>query len=409
MGVACYGASVNQDPSLKRVVVGVCGGIAAYKTAPLVRLLLKAGAEVRVALTPSGSRFVGAATFAGLTSKPTVTDLWNDSAEGGGEVHVELASWADVMVLVPATANVMARVAHGIADDAVTATVLCRSESTPLYVVPAMHPRMWSNAATQANVQLLLSRGAHFIGPVHGEVASGDVGLGRMSEPEEIADTILAPRAHRDLVGKRILISAGPTHEPLDPVRFLGNRSSGRMGLALAEAAKARGATVTLVLGPVALPAPSGVKVVRVRSALEMQVAMEDQYPHTDVLIMAAAVADYRPKEVAEHKLKKSDGEPPPTLELVRNPDILAGLGERRRNEGKGPMLIGFAVETEELVTRAQHKREKKAVDLIVANHASVAFEGDDNEATLVTGATAEPTGKLSKRALADRILDRVR
>lgn len=392
----------------QRVVLGVCGGIAAYKTPPLVRSLLKAGAEVRVALTPAGARFVGAATFAGLTGKPAVVDLWNDSAEGGGEVHVELAAWADAIVLVPATANVMARVAHGIADDAVTATVLCRAETTPLFVVPAMHPRMWKNPATQANVALLASRGARFVGPVHGEVASGDVGLGRMAEPEEIAAAVLAGPVPQNLAGKRVVISAGPTHEALDPVRFLGNRSSGRMGLALAEAAKARGAHVTLVLGPIALAPPSGVEVVRVRSALDMQAALEGLYPSADAIIMAAAVADYRPKEIAGHKLKKKDGAPPPVLELIENPDILAGLGARRRNEGRGPMLIGFAVETEHLVEAARAKLEKKAVDLIVANHASVAFEGDDNEATLVSHAEAVPTGKLTKRVLADRILDRL-
>lgn len=392
-----------------RVVLGICGGIAAYKTPALARLLLKADAEVRVALTAAAARFVGPATFAGLTGKPAVTDLWADSANGGGEVHVELAGWADTLVLVPATANVIARVAHGIADDAVTATALCLAEDKPLFVAPAMHPRMWASRATRDNVAQLTARGARFLGPVDGEVASGESGIGRMMEPEALAHAILGlDRARGDLRGLHVLVSAGPTHEAIDPVRFLGNRSSGRMGFAIAEAARDRGAAVTLVLGPVALEPPPGIAVLRVRSALEMQAAIEQAYERADAIVMAAAVADFRPAEVAEHKIKKRDGEAAPTLTLVRNPDILAGLGERRRREGKGPTLIGFAVETEHLVEAAQKKRAAKAVDLIVANAAEVAFEGDTNEATLVTADGVEPTGKLTKRALADRILDRL-
>jgi phosphopantothenoylcysteine decarboxylase/phosphopantothenate--cysteine ligase len=387
----------------------VCGGIAAYKTAPLVRLLLKAGAEVRVVLTPAGARFVGAATFAGLTGKPAVTDLWNDSAEGGGEVHVELAAWADVVALVPATANVMARIAHGMADDAVTATVLCMDPETPLLLAPAMHPRMWAAQSTKVNVAQLAARGARFVGPVDGPVASGDSGVGRMSEPEQIAEAILAIRGRTaDLAGKRIVITAGPTHEALDPVRYLGNRSSGKMGLALAEAARDRGAEVMLILGPIALPAPRGVTTITVRSALDMQSALDAAYPDADAIIMAAAVADFRPAEVATQKIKKRDGEDAPIIHLVRNPDLLAGLGARRKADGKGPTLIGFAVETEDLLDAARAKLERKAVDLIVANDASVAFEGDDNEATLVSKDAAEPTGRISKRRLADRILDRL-
>jgi phosphopantothenoylcysteine decarboxylase / phosphopantothenate---cysteine ligase len=392
-----------------RVVLGICGGIAAYKTPALARLLLKADAEVRVALTAAGGRFVGAATFAGLTGKPVVTDLWGDSASGGGEVHVELAAWADAMVLVPATANVMARVAHGMADDAVTATALCLDSDKPLLIAPAMHPRMWASHATRVNVAHLAARGARFLGPVHGEVASGESGVGRMMEPEALAEAILAiDRAEGDLRGLHVLVSAGPTHEPIDPVRYLGNRSSGRMGFALAEAARDRGAVVTLVLGPVALEPPPGIRVLRVRSALEMQAAIEQSYARADAIVMAAAVADFRPEQVAEHKIKKRDGEPPPTITLVRNPDILAGLGERRRREGKGPRLIGFAVETEDLVASARKKLETKGVDLVVANAAGVAFEGDTNEATLVSAQGEEPTGKLTKRQLADRILDRI-
>lgn len=387
-----------------RIVLGVSGGIAAYKAAPLTRLLLKAGAEVRVALTPAGARFVGAATFAGLTGHPAATDLWQDSAEGGGEVHVELAAWAEHIVLAPATANVLGRLAHGLADDVVTAAVLCRNDATPLWLAPAMHPRMWASPATQANVATLLARGARLIGPVHGEVASGETGLGRMSEPEAIAAAVLGAG---DLSGRRIVISAGPTWEAIDPVRYVGNRSSGRMGLALAEAARARGAAVTLVAGPLSAPIPGGLEVVHVRTALEMQAAIAQRFD-VDAIVMAAAVADFRPAEVAPHKLKKRDGQERMVIELVRNPDVLAGLGARRAREGKGPALVGFAVETEDLVAQARTKLMKKGVDLIVANPASVAFEGDDNEAILVDARGEEPLGRLSKRALAGRILDRL-
>ncbi|MBN8615656.1 MAG: bifunctional phosphopantothenoylcysteine decarboxylase/phosphopantothenate--cysteine ligase CoaBC [Deltaproteobacteria bacterium] len=394
----------------KHIVLGVTGGIAAYKAAYVARELLARGAEVRVAMTHTATKLIGPLTFTGLTGKPPVVDLWDPSYPG--EVHVDLARWADAIVIAPTTANVIARLAHGLAEDPVSATVLCFDG--PVLVAPAMHHRMWQHAATRANVATNEARGLAFVGPVFGKLASGEEGVGRMSEPLAIVDALeglLAKRSSaRDLEGRRVLVSAGPTHEALDPVRFLGNRSSGRMGWAIAERARDRGATVTIVAGPVSLVDPGGVEVVRVRSALEMEAAITSRREDADAIVMAAAVADFRPRALATEKIKKSEGEDAPSIELVRNPDILAGLGQWRLGRARArPFLVGFAVETTDLVAAAQKKLAKKKVDLVVANHASVAFEGDDNEAVLVREASVTPTGRLSKRALADRILDVLR
>lgn len=399
MGTSCYEGGVQG----RRIVLGVTGGIAAYKAVYLARELVSRGAEVRVAMTATATKLIGPITFTGLLGRPPVTDLWDPSY--AGEVHVDLARWAEALVIAPATANMLARLAHGLAEDPVSATALCFDG--PLLVAPAMHHRMWSHPATVANARTLQERGVRLVGPVFGKLASGEEGVGRMSEPGAIADALAASLSSRDLAGVRLLVSAGPTHEALDPVRFLGNRSSGRMGFAIAERARDRGAHVTLVAGPVALPDPPGVTVVRVRSALEMQAAIAPRAPELDAIVMAAAVADFRPREIAADKIKKTDATEAPSIELVRNPDILAGLGAAR--EGSRPFLVGFAVETRDLVAAAQQKLAKKKVDLVVANHASVAFEGDDNEAFLVRASGVEETGRLSKRALADRILDAVR
>lgn len=389
-----------------KIVLGVSGGIAAYKAPFVLRALAARGAEVRVVRTESAARFVGDATFSGLSGARPISDLWAEP----GEVHVSLAAWADALVIAPATANTLAKLAHGLADDALSATALCAA--CPLVLAPAMHTRMWTHPATRANATALVARGAVLVGPVDGPLASGEQGVGRMAEPEAIAAaTIEAARSasRRDLAGRTVLVTAGPTFEALDPVRFLGNRSSGRMGFAIAEVALARGARVVLVSGPVGLEPPRGAEVVRVRSALEMQAAIDAHVDAADAVIMAAAVADYRPREVATHKLKKRAGAPPPPIELVENPDLLAGLGARRaaRKETR-PCLVGFAVETERLVASAREKCLKKGVDLVVANPAEVAFEGEENEAVLVDAQREEPTGRLTKRALAGRILDRV-
>jgi phosphopantothenoylcysteine decarboxylase/phosphopantothenate--cysteine ligase len=384
----------------KRIVVGIGGGIAAFKAVEVVRELQRQGAEVRVVMTPSAARFVGPITFTGLTGKPAVLDLWDPSY--AGEVHVELAAWAHALVVAPATANLLARSASGLADDALLATLRC--SEVPVLYAPAMHPRMYRSASTQRAISQLGADGAHFVGPVHGKLASGEEGMGRMSEAVEIVAKLVqlfAP-VKRDLAGRHVLVSAGPTVEDLDPVRYLSNRSSGRMGYAIAEQAARRGARVTLVSGPVTLPAPAGVEVVvRVRSARDMQAAIAAERDKVDVIVMTAAVADYRPVQQFEHKLKKTDTL---TLELVKNPDILAELGTSRT--GKRPVLVGFALETDNVIDYARDKLHRKRIDLVVANHAQDGLGGDTNVATLVSADGEQALGLLSKHQLADRIWD---
>jgi phosphopantothenoylcysteine decarboxylase/phosphopantothenate--cysteine ligase len=390
----------------KRIVLGVSGGIAAYKAVILLRELLTRGAEVRVVMTPNATRFIGAATFTGISGKPAVVDLWDPSYPG--EVHVELGQWADAIVVAPATANVLARAASGMADDAVLATISCAQG--PVIYAPAMHERMWSSAPTKRNVDLLLRGGARFAGPVRGMLASGEIGWGRLAEPSEIADKVESVLRElsgqgRDLYGTTVLISAGPTIEDIDPVRYITNRSSGRMGFALAAAARDRGANVILVTGPTSIPAPSGVERIDVRSARDMQVAIDAVLPRCDAVIMTAAIADYRPASPAGSKIKKSSEKL--TIELVKNPDILSTLGAQRT--GHRPVLIGFAMETDNLLDNARKKLVTKKVDLIVANEAAVGFGRDDTQAVLVSHASEEPTPPTSKNDLAHRILDRVR
>jgi len=385
----------------KRIVVGLGGGIAAFKAVQLVRELMRRGAEVRVVMTEAATRFVGPITFAGLTGKPTVTDLW--AQDYAGEVHVELGEWADAIVIAPATMNLMARATGGQANDAVLATLACARGD--VFFAPAMHHRMWSHPATQSNVRALAGRGAVVLGPVTGPLANGEIGEGRMMEPEDIAEEVESHLSHADdLSGSHILITAGPTHEDLDPVRFLGNRSSGRMGYAIASQAQRRGAAVTIVTGPVHLPVPYGAEVVRVRSATEMHEAVMSRFDRFDVVIMAAAVADYRPEQPEAQKIKKGGSL---KLELVRNPDILADVGAKRAQ--LPCVLVGFALETENLEQSARDKLERKAADLIVANEASAGLGGDTNRATLVDAESATPLPEMTKRALANQILDRVR
>ncbi len=381
------------------MVVGVAGGIAAFKAPTLVRELLAAGAEVRVAMTGSAQRFVGAATFGGLLGRPPLTDLWH----GGGEPHVAWGAWADAVVVAPATANLLARAAAGMADDPVAAIVCCARG--PVLWAPAMHGRMWRRATVQAAVRRLREAGDAFVGPERGPLASGEVDEGRMAEPSAIVAALSALLGPRDLAGRHVLVTAGPTLEDIDPVRFLGNRSSGRMGFAVAGRAAARGARVTLVAGPTTLPTPPGVERVDVRSALQMHDAVVACFEQADAVVMAAAVADYRPARRLEHKLKKGEG--PIRLQLERNPDILADLGARRGDASR-PVLVGFAVESEELEAAARDKLRRKRVDLVVANHAEVGFGGEQNEALLVTEEATRPTGRLDKRALADLLLDEV-
>jgi phosphopantothenoylcysteine decarboxylase/phosphopantothenate--cysteine ligase len=392
---------------MANVLCGISGGIAAYKAPMLVRALMLRGHAVKVVMTRSAARFVGPVTFSGLTGEPPVTDLWDPSY--AGEIHVDLAAWADALVIAPATASTLARAAHGIADDALGATLLCYDG--PVVYAPAMHHHMWRHPATTRNVAALRADGAHFAGPVDGPLASGENGMGRMSEPEAIAlevEAVLHGSAGRggarDLAGLSIVVSAGGTREDLDPVRFLGNRSTGKMGFAIASRAAQRGARVVLVSGPTWLDDPRGVEVVRVTSALEMEAAVTSASERADAVVMAAAVADYRPATVAEHKISKGDG--PLTIELVRNPDILAGLGARR--SGPKPMLVGFAVQTQDLVASAREKLVKKKIDLVVANEARHSFGKDTNRVILVDASGEETLPEIDKHRVADAILDRV-
>jgi phosphopantothenoylcysteine decarboxylase/phosphopantothenate--cysteine ligase len=393
----------------RTIALCVTGSIAAYKAVELARLLVKAGARVLPVLSASGSRFVGAVTLSGVTGEAVATDMWDPSFPG--EMHVRLAEQADLVAIVPATADVLARMAHGRADDLVTALALCAR--SPVLAAPAMHPRMWEHPAVQRNVAELASqKRVTLVGPVSGEVASGDTGMGRMAEPETVLAAIAAALSPNDLAGTRVVVTAGPTLEDIDPVRFVGNRSSGKMGFAVAERAAARGADVTLVAGPVGLPAPHGVKRVDVRGAVAMQAALWQalgtDLSRADVLVMAAAVADHRPAETSPNKIKKSDERI--TLELVRNPDLLAEVGAAR--SGRRPVLVGFAVETADgagLVSYAKKKLSQKKVDLVVANPAGESFGRDDNRATIVSASGAEALDPMSKQALADVLLDRVR
>ncbi len=389
----------------KRIALCVTGSVAAYKTALLARLLVRAGAEVQVVQSRSSREFVGAATFAGITGRPPLSELFD--ADTGGELHVELAAESDVVVVMPATADCLARLAAGRADDLVTATVLCATGQ--VIVAPAMHPNMWSHPATQRSVRQLTEDGrVTWVGPVSGEVASGDFGEGRMAEPEAVYGAIIRQLSLDAWQGRRVLISAGPTVEDVDPVRFISNRSTGKMGFALAERAAARGAEVTLVAGPTELPTPFGVTRVNVRSALEMQAALSEAagpaLSGIDALIMCAAVGDYRLDQA--HTKKLSRGGEGLTLELKENPDIIRTLAAERG--GKRPVLVAFAVETEEseLVVRARTKLEKKGVDLVVANLARDSFGREHNVAVLVSEASHTALPELPKPAVADHLLD---
>jgi phosphopantothenoylcysteine decarboxylase/phosphopantothenate--cysteine ligase len=393
----------------RTVALCVTGSIAAYKAVEVARLLVKSGARVVPVMTASATRFVGALTLAGITGEAVATDMWDASFPG--EMHVRIAERADLVAVVPATADVLARLAHGRADDLVTALALCARG--PVLAAPAMHPRMWEHPATQANVATLAAQArVTMVGPVSGEVASGDAGMGRMAEPTAIAAAIATLLSPRDLAGVRVVVTAGPTLEDVDPVRFLGNRSSGRMGFAIAERAAARGAEVTLVAGPVSLATPHGVRRVDVRSAVAMRAALWQalglDLSRADALFMAAAVADHRPAEPSASKVKK-DAERV-SIELVKNPDLLAEVGAARA--GKKPVLVGFAVETERgdaLVAYARRKLAEKRVDLVVANEASESFGREDNRATIVSRDGTEALPTLTKASLADLLLDRVR
>lgn len=385
-----------------RVLLGVSGGIAAYKSAELVRRLRDAGAEVRVVLTGNAARFVTPLTFQALSGHPVRSGLWDDAAEAAMG-HIELARWADEVVLAPASADLIARLAHGLADDLLT--TLCLASAAPLSLAPAMNQQMWAHAATQANLALLRERGVRVLGPESGSQACGDVGAGRLLEPDRIVAALVAARVPRRLAGRRVLVSAGPTYEDIDPVRFVGNRSSGRMGFAIAEAAAGQGAAVTLVAGPVALATPAGVRRIDVRDAHAMREAVLAEVQASDVFVSAAAVGDYRPHAVAPGKIKKTGATL--TLELVRNPDILAEVAALPRR----PFVVGFAAETDDLEAHARAKLERKRLDLICANRvdAGLGFEQPDNALLLLWADGArEELARADKRELAAQLVARI-
>jgi phosphopantothenoylcysteine decarboxylase/phosphopantothenate--cysteine ligase len=385
----------------RRILLGVSAGIAAYKSCELVRRLREQGAEVRVVMTEAATHFVGATTFQALSGQPVRVSLWDESAEAAMS-HIELARWAERVLIAPASADLLARLAQGRADD-LLATV-CLATAAPVYVAPAMNQQMWAHAAVQANLATLQARGVGVLGPAAGAQACGDIGSGRMLEALELRDALATSFGGGALAGLKVVVSAGPTYEDIDPVRFIGNRSSGRMGFAVAAAAVAAGAQVTLVAGPVALPTPAGiVQRCDVRSAEEMRAAVLDAAAAADIYIGAAAVGDYRPALVRAHKLKKHAGAPL-VLELAENPDILHELARRTPH----PFLVGFAAETHDLAAYAQAKLARKGLDMIAANRVGqgLGFEADDNALSLYWADGGQELPRASKRELAARLVD---
>src|SRR5450631_1390426 len=397
-----------------RVTVGVSGGIAAYKAAELVRALQRQALEVHVVMTESATRFVQPLTFAALTGYKVVTSLWDDTGTGdssydssngqNGIEHIGEAQWADALVVAPATANILAKFAHGQADDFLTTMYL--ATRAPVLVAPAMNVNMWEHPATQANLEVLRQRGVRVVEPGTGSLACGMVGAGRMAEPDSIADAVLNALGRRhDLAGEVVLVTAGGTREALDPVRFLGNRSSGKMGYAIADAAHSRGARVILISGPSSLHAPSHCELVKIVTAEEMRRAVIARMAEATLVIKAAAVADYRPVNFSDQKLKRTG---PITLELAPTEDILAEVARLRR---PGQLIVGFAAETQNSMENGRAKLLRKGADAIVVNDVSgdgVGIDADRNAATFLTSSTSIELPEMPKRKLADRILDEI-
>jgi phosphopantothenoylcysteine decarboxylase / phosphopantothenate---cysteine ligase len=389
------------------IALGVTGGIGAYKAVEIARGLQKRGHEVVAVMTASATKFVGPLTFEAITRRRVITDQFEAGANADIE-HIALASTIDLLIVAPATANIIGKFANGLADDFLA--TLYTATRAPVLIAPAMNTNMFAHEAVRRNLDTLAARGVYFVEPGEGYLACGWIGKGRLAEPDEVvaaAEAILRPQG--PLRGQRVVVTAGPTYEDVDPVRFIGNRSSGRMGFALAAEAARRGADVTIVAGPTRLEPPPVREVVKVRSAVEMQKAVLDRAATADVVIMAAAVADYAPVERAPQKVHKQDD----TLSLVlkKTPDILGDLGRRRQSAGRGPLLVGFAAETEDVVAGAAAKRQQKQADLIVANDVSRAdagFDVDTNAVTIVGPDGAEALPLMSKARVASEILDRV-
>ena len=391
----------------RRILLGVTGGIAAYKAADLASKLTQAGALVDVVLTEAAARFITPLTFQALTGRPVYSDLWTPTAETA-LLHVALAEAAELVVIAPATADFIARQALGLANDLLSA--LCLATRAPVMIAPAMDAQMWAHPATQENVERLRQRGVEVVGPAYGRMASGLEGWGRMVEPEALLGHIRRALGRRGpLAGRRVVVTAGPTYEPIDPVRFIGNRSSGKQGFALAQAALDRGADVVLIAGPVALATPVGARRIDVGTAAEMAEAVWREAEEADVLLMAAAVADYRPAQPHPAKIKKGA---PLTLDLIPTVDILEGLAARRAARGRPQVVVGFAAETEAVLENARAKLLAKGLDLIAANDVTepgAGFAADTNRVTLIdVRGRAETLPLMSKAAVAEALLDRV-
>ena len=393
------------DLTGREIVLGVTGGIAAYKSADLVSRLRHLGANIHVIMTRNATEFVSPLTFQTLSSNPVVTDTFR-APEYWNVEHVALAKLADIFIVAPATANIMAKMAAGIADDMLSTTVL--ATKAPVLLAPAMNTGMWTAEATRSNTKILKQRGVIFIGPENGMLACGDEGAGRMSEPGEIAEKVCSIlKRTEDLKNLKVLVTAGATKERIDPVRFLTNDSSGKMGFAIAEAARERGAEVTVIYGSVTASIPEGVRRIRIESARDLYDAMMREAPGQDIIIQAAAVCDYRIEQRSEVKIKKTDGQPL-VLTLIENPDIAGAVGEKKR---KGQTLVGFAAETDHLLENAVSKLKKKNLDMIVANDVTIpgaGFNTDTNQALLITRDGTDEQPMQAKRQLADAILDKV-
>ena len=384
----------------KRLLLGITGGVAAYKAAQLARQLARAGADVRVAMTEAATRFVTPVTLQALTAQTVWTDLW-DPRVPDNMGHIELSRDRELIVVAPASADFLGKLAGGLADDLLS--TLCLARRCPLLVAPAMNVEMWENPAMQRNLHTLRGDGVHFAGPAAGDQACGEVGMGRMLEPDDLVAEIEAFFQPKLLAGKRVVVTAGPTEEPIDPVRVITNTSSGKMGYAVARAAREAGARVTLVSGPTALATPVGVECVRVRSAEQMFEAVKKAVPGSDVFFSVAAVSDYRAKQRAAQKIKKSGGAAF-GLELIENPDILAWVAGQK----DAPFCVGFAAESEKLAEHARAKRAKKAVPLLAANMAQHALGADDNDITLFDERGEHPLGRAPKLELARRLVAHV-
>jgi len=385
----------------RHLLLGVTGGVAAFKACELARELQRRGATVQVAMTDAATKFIGTATFQALTGRPVYTDAW-DGRIDNGMPHIDLSRGADAILVAPATADFMAKVAHGLADDLLSTLVLARD--CPLLVAPAMNRQMWSSPATRRNVATLRADGVAVLGPGAGEQACGETGDGRMLEAQQLVEETIAFFAPKLLAGRRVLVTAGPTFEPIDPVRGITNLSSGKMGYAIARACRHAGAEVVLVSGPTALEVPQGVRRVDVRSAREMLAAVQAELDGQDLFVAVAAVADWRVANASASKLKKTEGGGPPALEFAQNPDILAGVAAMPG----GPYCVGFAAETEDLEANAQDKRRRKGVPLLVGNIGQATFGRDDNELLLIDALGTTTLPRASKTRLAAALVGEI-